>query len=141
MVRALVALVGTASVAAAIDLAYKAGADGAMLHERSPTYVVVVLTGSVLWAAAILLTRSVAMAAAGGLLLGGAAGNLLSLAFWPGVPNPIVVSPIAFNLADTFVVVGFGLVCATALGLAASNKDALGQPIHVRAAPNGTRSR
>jgi lipoprotein signal peptidase len=130
MYRAPAALLGTASVAAAIDLAYKAGADGAMLHQRSPTYVVVVLTGSVLWAGAILLTRSVAMAAAGGLLLGGAVGNLLSLAFWTGVPNPIVVSPIAFNLADAFVFVGFGLVCAAALGLAGSNR--LDEPVRLR---------
>jgi lipoprotein signal peptidase len=135
MTRALVALIGTASLAAAIDLAYKAGADGAMLHERSRLYVVVVLAGSLAWAAAIVLTRSVAMAAAGGLLVGGAAGNLLSLAFWAGVPNPIVVAPIAFNLADAFVFVGFGLVCVAALALATSQQGALAQPVRVRERP------
>jgi lipoprotein signal peptidase len=89
----------------------------------------------VLSGGAILMTRSVPMAAAGGLLLGGAAGNLLSLAFWDGVPNPIVVSPIAFNVADAFVFAGFGLVCVASLGLAASRRDTLGQPIHVRDRP------
>ena len=132
MLRAFVALIGTASAAVAIDLAYKAGADGAMLHERSVLYVVVVALGSLAWAVAILLTRSVPMAAAGGLLLGGAMGNLGSLAFWDGVPNPIVVAPIAFNLADAFILVGFALVCVAALALATSNRDVLRQPVRVR---------
>ena len=82
-----------------------------------------------LWTA-IILTRSVAIAAAGGLLIGGAAGNLLSLAFWPGVPDPIVVAPLAFNLADAFVFVGFGLVCVAVLAVASSSP--LDEPVRVR---------
>ena len=130
MLRALVALIGVAAVAATIDLAYKAGADGAWLHERSRTYAVVVAGVSVLWAGAILLTRSVPMAAAGGLLLGGAVGNLVSLAIWGGVPDPIVVAPIAFNLADLFAFAGFGLVCVASLGLASSHR--LDEPVRIR---------
>jgi lipoprotein signal peptidase len=134
MFRALVALTATAGVAAAIDLASKAGAVAPPLHQRSALYVAVVAGGSFAWAFAIVLTRSVPLSAAGGLVLGGAAGNVLSLAIWPGVPNPIVVEPIAFNLADAFVFVGFGLVCAAAAGIAVSDPDRLRAPV-------GTRSR
>jgi len=130
VLRAFVALIGTAGAAAAIDLAYKAGADGAVLHERSRMYALCVACASVLWGGAIILTRSVAIAAAGGLLIGGAAGNLLSLAFWPGVPDPIVVAPLAFNLADAFVFVGFGLVCVAVLAVASSSP--LDEPVRVR---------
>jgi lipoprotein signal peptidase len=132
MFRAFVALAGTAGTAAAIDLAYKAGNEGAMLHERSAFSVVLVSFGSLAWAAAILLTRSVPIAAAGGLLLGGAVGNLVSLAIWDGVPNPIVVAPIAFNLADAFVMAGFALVCVAALALAVSDRGRLSELVRVR---------
>jgi hypothetical protein len=132
MLRALVALIGTAGVAAAIDLAFKAGAVAPPLHQRSALYVAVVVGGSVAWGAAIVLTRSLAMGAAGGLVVGGAAGNVLSLAFWPGVPNPIVVEPLAFNLADMFVFVGFGLVCTAAVGIAAEHPERLRDPLRLR---------
>jgi lipoprotein signal peptidase len=132
MLRALAALLVTAASAAAIDLAFKAGAAAAPLHQRSALYVVVVLAGSLAWGGAVVLTRSVGIAAAGGLVLGGAAGNLLSLAIWTGVPNPIVVEPLAFNLADLFVFVGFGLVCAAAAGIAIESPERLREPLRLR---------
>ena len=134
MLRALVALLGTAGVAAAVDLAAKAGAVAPPLHDRSPLYAVGIVVACLVWSALIVLTRSIAVSAAGGLVVGGAAGNVLSLAFWPGVPNPIVVEPVAFNLADVFVLTGFGLVCAASLVVAVSDPDRL-------VAPVGTRSR
>jgi lipoprotein signal peptidase len=132
MLRALVALLLPAGPAAGIDLAFKAGAVAPALHERSALYVLVVVSGCVVWAALLVLTRSVAVAAAGGLVVGGAAGNVLSLAFWPGVPNPIVVEAIAFNLADAFVLAGFCLVCAAAAAVAAANPARLREPLRLR---------
>jgi lipoprotein signal peptidase len=132
MFRALVALLGTAGVAAAIDLAHKAGSVAPPLHTRSALYVVSVISACVAWSGLVVLSRSIAVAAAGGLVLGGAAGNVLSLAFWPGVPNPIVVEPVAFNLADAFVLAGFVLVCAAATAVAAANRDRLHEPVRLR---------
>ena len=118
MLRSGVALAATAALLAAVDLAHKASADGALLHPRSGGYVALVLALSASWAAAITLSRSLALATAGGIVLGGAVGNVASLAFWPGVPNPIEVGWLAFNLADSFVLGGFVLVGAAALWLA-----------------------
>jgi lipoprotein signal peptidase len=132
MLRALVALFVTAVSAAALDLAHKAGAVAPPLHQRSALYLVLVLSVCLVWSALIVLTRSVAVAAAGGLVLGGTAGNVLSLAFWPGVPDPIVVEPIAFNLADAFVLTGFCLVCAAAVAVAAANPERLREPLRLR---------
>jgi hypothetical protein len=117
MVRPGLALAGTATLLAVVDLAHKADAHAEYFHARSATYVVVVAGLSLVWAAAILATRSVAMAVGGGGVLGGAAGNLVSLAFWRGVPNPIEVAPIAFNLADVFVLGGFVAVAGATVAL------------------------
>lgn len=132
MLRALVALLGTAGVAAAIDLASKAGSVAPPLHDRSSPYVLAVCAACLVWSVLIVLTRSVGVAAAGGLVVGGAAGNVLSLALWPGVPNPIVVEPVAFNLADVFVLVGFGLVCTAVVAVAAANPERLREPLRLR---------
>jgi lipoprotein signal peptidase len=132
MLRALVALLATAGLGAAVDLAHKAGAVAPPLHQRSELYVLVVVTACLVWSALIVLTRSVAVAAAGGLVVGGAAGNVLSLAFWPGVPNPIVVEPVAFNLADALVLLGFCLVCVAAVALAVANAERLREPLRLR---------
>jgi lipoprotein signal peptidase len=132
MLHALVALLVTAGLAAGIDLAFKAGAVAPPLHERSALYVLAVVAACLVWSALIVVTRSVAVAAAGGLVVGGAAGNVLSLAFWPGVPNPIVVEPVAFNLADAFVLVGFCLVCVAAVALAVANPERLREPLRLR---------
>jgi lipoprotein signal peptidase len=41
-----------------------------------------------------------------------------------------VVAPLAFNLADAFVFVGFGLVCVAVLAVASSSP--LDEPVRVR---------
>jgi hypothetical protein len=119
----------TALLAAAIDLAHKASVDAAHLHPRSPVYVAVVLGLAGTWAVTILATQSLSLALGGGVLAGGALGNLGSLALWPGVPNPIELEPIAFNLADLFVLGGFLLTAAAALAFAARNRERLYEPV------------
>jgi lipoprotein signal peptidase len=132
MARCALALAGTATVLAALDLAHKAASDTAYVHSRSSSYVVFVVALATIWTAAILVTRSLSIAIGGGVLAGGAAGNLVSLTAWPGVPNPIVLGPIAFNLADVFVLFGFVLVAAAVLVLAGTNAERLREPIRLR---------
>jgi lipoprotein signal peptidase len=132
MFRASLALSGTMAVAAAIDLVHKAGTQADYFHARSAVYVVVVLGLAAVWAGAILATGSRSMALGGGVLAGGALGNLLSLALWPGVPNPIELEPIAFNLADVFVLSGFLVTVAAALVFALPNRERLGEPVRLR---------
>jgi hypothetical protein len=137
MARCAVALVGTAILLAAVDLAYKVAAGAENVHPRSAIYVVVVITLSTAWVGAILAARSMSLAIGGGVLAGGALGNVLSLAVWPGVPNPIVFDLLAFNLADLFVLAGFALVGAITLGLVARSPERLGEPIRVRERASG----
>jgi lipoprotein signal peptidase len=131
MFRASLALSGTMAVVAAIDLVHKAGTQADYFHARSAVYVVVVLGLAAVWAGAILATGSLSMALGGGVLAGGALGNLLSLALWPGVPNPIELEPIAFNLADVFVLSGFLFTVAAALVFALRNRERLGEPVRL----------
>jgi lipoprotein signal peptidase len=130
--RAALVLVGTAALAATLDLAHKATAAPGYLHGRSAGYVALVLGLTLAWAAAIVLTRSPAMALGGGIAAGGAIGNVVSLAFWDGVPNPIEVAPIAFNLADVFVLLGFLLVAGATIALAVGDRERLGEPLRLR---------
>jgi lipoprotein signal peptidase len=132
MVRPGLALAGTATVLAALDLAHKAWAGAAYFHPRSLSYVLVVLLLSTAWAAAILATGSLPLAVGGGAVLGGAAGNVASLAFWPGVPNAIEVGAIAFNLADVFVLAGFLLVVVVTLALVSRDRERLSEPLPLR---------
>jgi lipoprotein signal peptidase len=130
MVRAL-ALVATAVVLAAIDLAHKASAGAANVHPRSAIYVVGVIVLCAAWVGAILAVRSWPLAVAGGVLVGGALANVASLALWPGVPNPIATDAIEFNLADVFVLVGFLLVVAVTLGLVVADPKRLREPLRL----------
>lgn len=119
----------TAILGVVVDLAHKSSVDAAHLHARSPIYVVVVLGLASAWAATILATRSLSLALGGGVMAGGALGNLASLTLWPGVPNPIELEPIAFNLADLFVLGGFVLTSSAALVFAARNRERLYEPV------------
>jgi lipoprotein signal peptidase len=132
MARAGIALGATATLLAAVDLAHKASVGAENFHDRSHGYVALVLSLAALWTAAIVAARSVPLALGGGIVAGGALGNLLSLALWPGVPNPIVVELIAFNLADVFVLVGFVFVAAVVLILAATKPDRLRESVSLR---------
>lgn len=132
MARCALALGGTAALVGFLDVVYKALAGPGAIHPRSAGYVAGVAALCVAWAGAIALTRSVAMAVGGGVLAGGALGNLASLAFWPGVPNPIVTGSFAFNLADVFVFVGFAAVSVSALRLVRGEPGRLNEPLRLR---------
>jgi len=130
MARAGIAFGAVGALVAAMDLGHKAASDAAYLHARSLAYVVVVIGLLAIWSGAVVLTRSLPLAVSGGVVAGGAVGNLVSLALWPGVPNPIVVDDLAFNLADASVFVGFLLTAGAALAFAAENRDRLRQPVN-----------
>lgn len=137
MTRTLCLLLGAATVVAAIDLVHKhlaiteRGGD-VFLHDRPARYVVAGAALSLAWAGAIALTRSVAVAVPGGVVLGGAAGNLLSFALWPslpGVPDAIVVGRVAFSLGDVAVIGGLLMLLPAALLFALRNRARLFEPI------------
>jgi lipoprotein signal peptidase len=141
MARSALALALTALVVAGTDLVHTGLAianagGGTLAHERSLPYVVGVAAASLLWAGAIVLTRSTSIAVAGGVLAGGALGNLASLALWPslpGVPDPLVAAGIAFSLADVAVAVGLVLVLVTTAAFAARNRARLREPVRLGA--------
>ena len=120
-----------------VDLVYTALSiperGGAVLaHDRSALYVALVSAASLVWTAAVSRTRSSSIAFAGGIVLGGAAGNLFSIALWPslnGVPDPLVAGNIAFNPADLAVGVGFVSLLGATLVFAARNRDRLFEPL------------
>ncbi len=138
-------LAAAAVVVGAADLAHKAHAvathgDDLLYHERSLGYVVGVIVAAGAWCLALVATRSLGLALAGGVLLGGAAGNALSWALWSrydGTPNPLFAGDahlgIAFNLADVAVVATVFIVLPPALAVfALLNRDRLHQPVRVR---------
>lgn len=129
MIRTFVLLVAPATVVATLDLVHKASAGPAFVHERSALYAVGIALACGAWATAVVLLRSPSIALAAGPLVGGAAGNVLSLAVWPGVPNPLVVGGLAFNLADVSVGVGLLLLLPAVLVFAARNRDRLFEPL------------
>ena len=138
--RALAVLVGAAVVVAAVDLTHKAVAiserGGAVLaHERSAVYAVGVAAICVAWAAAVAFLRAPGIALAAGLLVGGAAGNVVSLALWPslaGVPNPLVSHGVAFNLADVSATLGLVLLVPAVVFFGIRHRDRLSEPLRLR---------
>jgi lipoprotein signal peptidase len=139
MARSGAVLAITAALVAGVDLVHKGFAladpqNAVVMHPRSALYALGVAAVSALWAAAILLTPSASIALGGGIFLGGAAGNVASLALWPGVqgiPNPLVAGDVAFNLADVAVALGLVLVLVSAVVFAAQNRARLGEPVRL----------
>jgi lipoprotein signal peptidase len=127
--NAPVVLAVSAAAFACLDLAHKATSEATYVHPRSTAYVVVVLGLALLWSAAVLATRSALLALAGGVVLGGALGNVVSLALWPGVPDPVELDSIAFNLADAFVLLGVATTAAATLTFAVRNRERLREPL------------
>ena len=106
MARRLVLVVSLAGGLAAADLALNAlvPTDAWDFHQRSQAWSVValVLLGALL---AVGLLPSLVALLAPGVAAGGVAGNILAARLHDGrVPNPLVVGPIAFNLADLLIV-------------------------------------
>ena len=130
MARSLAVIAATTAATAAAALAHTAvalsTADVSVpAHGRSSLYVVGTAAATLVWAWAIVLTRSLSIAAAGGVLAGGATANVASLALWDGIPNPLTARDVAFNVADLAVALGLLLVLATTAGFAARNRSRL----------------
>ena len=106
MARRLVVVLSLTGGLAAADLALNAlvPTDAWDFHQRSQAWSVValVLLGALL---AVGLLPSLAVSLAAGVAAGGVAGNILAAHLHSGrVPNPLVVGPVAFNLADVLIV-------------------------------------
>ena len=132
MGRTLALLVSVAALVASVDLAHKAltTSSAEFAHDRSALYLAGGTVASLVWAGFIALTRSSSIALAGGVLLGGAAGNLASVALWSeGAPNPLVAGGIAFNVADVSAVLGVALLVPAILVFAARNRERLFEPL------------
>ena len=131
MLVVVAAIVGTADlVHKALAISESSGA--VFVHDRSALYVPGVAAAAVLWAAAIARLESASIALAGGVVLGGAVGNLASIALWPslsGVPDPIVADGIAFNMADVAVGLGIVLLLPATLVFAVRSRARLSQPV------------
>lgn len=123
-------LCATAVVFAAIDLVHKAFDPAEFHHARAP-FVAVVMAALV--AGLIVLVPRVpsnAAAIGAGIACGGALGNLVSLLAWSqGVPDPLVLAGdthgVAFNLADTFALLGDALLISAALVHGARQRERL----------------
>ncbi len=105
------------------SLSFLAGTAGAVAGLAAATLV---------WAVAVARVRSASIAVAGGVVLGGALGNLASIALWPslaGVPDPLVAGGVAFNLADVFVALGFVVLLPTTALFALKNRERLFDPV------------
>jgi len=112
MLSRLVLVVVPAVVLGAVDLALKAVLPTTAwdYHQRSHAWSVLalVLLGAVILVG-LLPSRFASVAA--GIAAGGIAANVLSARLHDGrVPNPLVVGPVAFNLADVLVVVAAPLL-------------------------------
>ena len=137
MTRTVGLLLGAAAVVVALDLGQKQLAiserGGAVyLHDRPVTNVIAGAALTLAGAGAIALTRSSAIAVLGGIVLGGAVGNLTSFALWPslrGVPDTIVAGGLAFSLGDVAVGIGLVLLVPVALLFARRNRARLLEPI------------
>jgi hypothetical protein len=122
-----------ALLCAALDLAHKAvalaGPQPVLVHERSWLWVAALAALPLLEGAAIAATRSPGLAVAGGVLVGGCAGNLLSAAVWGGVPDPLVAGAVHLSLGDAFIAAGVLAVLAGAPLVARRNRGRLRRPV------------
>jgi lipoprotein signal peptidase len=122
-------LIVVALLLTAVDLGQKASAP-VYGHPRGVTYVVFAAALTLLLVVFVPRVPSRALAVAGGVAAAGAFGNLVSALAWSGgIPNPIVVGEIAFNVADLCAVGGaIALVVGCAL-FALRNPALLRQPV------------
>jgi lipoprotein signal peptidase len=122
-------LVAVALVLTAIDLGQKASSP-VYGHPRGAVYVLVAATLTVLLVLFVPRVPSRALSGAGGIAAAGALGNLVSALTWRGgIPNPIVVGDIAFNVADLCSVIGAIALVLGATLFALRNPALLRQPI------------
>jgi hypothetical protein len=130
--RAGIVLGLVAAPLAVTDLAHKALADAPLYHARPALHMAALAVVAAGWAVAVAATRSIGLAAAGGVFLGGVVGNVASVVFWPGVPNPLAAGAIAYNLADVFVAAGLALTLVAAAVVVVRDRDRLGERVELR---------
>jgi lipoprotein signal peptidase len=122
-------LIGVALLLTAVDLGQKASAP-VYGHPRGVVYVVVAGAITLLLVLSVPRVPSRALAVAGGVAAAGAFGNLVSALVWRGgIPNPIVMGQIAFNVADLCAVTGAIAVVLGAVLFALRHPALLRQPI------------
>jgi lipoprotein signal peptidase len=122
-------LIAVALVLTAVDLGQKASAP-VYGHPRGVVYVVVAAALTVLLVLVVPRVPSRMLALAGGVAAAGAFGNLVSALAWRGgIPNPIVVGEVAFNVADLCAVGGAVMLVVGAVLFALRNPALLRQPI------------
>ncbi len=122
-------LIPVALLLTAVDLGQKASAP-VYGHPRGPGYVVVAAGLTLLLVLFVPRVPSRALAVAGGIAAAGAFGNLVSALAWRrGVPNPIVVGEVAFNVADLCAVGGAAALVLGCVVFGLRHPALLRQPI------------
>jgi lipoprotein signal peptidase len=122
-------LIAVAVLLTAVDLAQKATAP-VYGHPRGAVYLLVATAITVLLVLFVPRVPSRALAVAGGVAVAGAFGNLVSALMWRGgIPNPIVVGDVAFNVADLCAVLGAIALVLGAVLFALRHPALLRQPI------------
>ena len=122
-------LIAVASLLTAVDLGQKATAP-VYGHPRGAVYLLVATAITVMLVLFVPRVPSRALAVAGGVAAAGAFGNLVSALVWRGgVPNPIVVGDVAFNVADLCAVLGAIALVLGAVLFALRHPALLRQPI------------
>ena len=122
-------LIAVALLLTAADLGQKARAP-VYGHPRGVGYVLVAAAITALLVLFVPRVPSRALAVAGGVAAAGAFGNLVSALAWRGgIPNPIVVGEIAFNVADLCAVAGAIALVLGAVVFAVRHPALLRQPI------------
>ena len=122
-------LVAVALLLTAADLGQKASAP-VYGHPRSAGYVIVAAAITVFLVVFVPRVPSRALSVAGGIAAAGAFGNLVSALAWRGgIPNPIVVGEVAFNVADLCAVTGAIALVLGAVLFAFRHPALLRQPI------------
>jgi lipoprotein signal peptidase len=122
-------LIAVASLLSAVDLGQKATAP-VYGHPRGVAYLLVATAITVVLVLFVPRVPSRELAVAGGVAAAGAFGNLVSALVWRGgIPNPIVVGDLAFNVADLCAVTGAIALVLGAVLFALRHPALLRQPI------------
>lgn len=122
-------LIAVALLLTAVDLGQKASAP-VYGHPRGAGYVVIAAALTVFLVVFVPRVPSRSLAVAGGVAAAGAFGNLVSALAWRGgIPNPIVVGDVAFNVADLCAVGGSIALVLGAVVFGLRHPTLLRQPV------------
>jgi lipoprotein signal peptidase len=122
-------LIAVALLLTAVDLGQKASSP-VYGHPRGAGYVVIAAALTVFLVVFVPRVPSRSLAVAGGVAAAGAFGNLVSALAWRGgIPNPIVVGGVAFNVADLCAVGGSIALVLGAVVFGLRHPTLLRQPV------------